>query len=253
MAGRVIRILFGFVIACLAAGLMLSLFFMSPGSFIGVGSEVVLERLGNAAVLALAAATVIAPFSAPLAIVAIAVAEWRRLRQPGYYLLVGLAIAAIGFIVQQSGEISGQPTIVNAYAGGAFVATGIAAGFAYWLFAGRRAGGGVRPVEIVTPVARSSSPSSGPGEVKAAYEKLKSAAARPAPSRSEVAKPEAGKPEPGKAAPAKVEAPKPSEPAKAEAVKPSEPAKPDSKPTTDGGESKPAASGPTTVPKVPRS
>jgi hypothetical protein len=47
----------------------------------------------------------------------------------------------IGFLTQHSAELPGQPSIMNNYGLTAFITSGFVAGLAYWLFAGRGAGG----------------------------------------------------------------------------------------------------------------
>jgi len=54
---------------------------------------------------------------------------------------IGILIAFAGFGVEYLNEVGGQPSIVNTYAARAFLAVGFLGGIAYWLVAGRRAGG----------------------------------------------------------------------------------------------------------------
>ena len=141
MLGQIFRVLFGFIAACLVAGLTLVLFVYTPAELIGVGADVMASRLAEAGVLALAAATQAAVFAAPFALVGAVGGEWRRIRSPAYYALVGLVIAALGFYVQYRSEAAGELSILNGYALSAFALTGILAGLAYWLCAGRGSGG----------------------------------------------------------------------------------------------------------------
>src|SRR5690606_38127684 len=64
-----------------------------------------------------------------------------RLRSWLYYASVGVIIALGGFSAEYLNEVPGEPSILNNYALAAFLAAGILGGLAYWLFAGRRAGG----------------------------------------------------------------------------------------------------------------
>ena len=134
------RILFGFIVASLAAGVAQVLFVITPAEIAALPAAAIPERLQQAGLLALFAATHSAVFSAPFALVAVIVAESQGLRSPIYYVLAGLATAIAGFFAQRTGEPTGE-TIVNNYAAQAFLATGFAGGLAYWLAAGRRAGG----------------------------------------------------------------------------------------------------------------
>lgn len=138
MIGRVFRIVIGFVLACLAAGFAMVLFVYTPGEF---AADMSSDRLAEAGILALAAATHTAIFSAPFALIGAAIAEWRSVASWTYYALIGVVIAAIGFLAQYSSESGGQATIVNSYALTAFIITGFVGGLIYWLFSGRYVGG----------------------------------------------------------------------------------------------------------------
>jgi drug/metabolite transporter (DMT)-like permease len=146
--------IFGFAAACLAAGLTLVLFIFTPPELIGPQSE----RLSEAGLLALAAATQIATFAALLALIGAGFGEWHRIGSWMYYVLVAVVIAAIGFLAQYWGEAQGQASIVNNYAATAFLLTGFVGGVVYWLFAGRFARGGDRRPEVVPPAAPKAAP-----------------------------------------------------------------------------------------------
>jgi hypothetical protein len=135
---RILRVLFGFLVACLAAGLTIVLFVYTPAEL--ATSDIGGDRWAEAGLLALAAATHSAIFAAPFALIAAVIAEWRAVRSWTYYALAGIVITAIGFLAQYSSEASGDISIFNNYATLAFLATGFAAGLAYWLVAGRWAG-----------------------------------------------------------------------------------------------------------------
>ena len=152
MIGSVLRVLFGFIVACLAAGLTMVLFVYTP-------AEIVAERAGDRAVeallLSLAAATQSAIFAAPFALIGAAFGEWQRIGSWLYYVTVAFVIACIGFLAQFWAEASAQPTIANRYAATAFAVTGAVSGLVYWLCAGRFAAGdaGVGKQEIIPPPA----------------------------------------------------------------------------------------------------
>ena len=147
MIGRILRMIFGFALACLAAGLTLVLFIFTPPELIGPQNE----RLSEAGLLSLAAATQIAMFSALLALIGAGFGEWQRIGSWMYYVLVAIVIASIGFLAQSWGEAQGAASIVNNYAATAFLLTGFVAGLVYWLFAGRFARGGDREPEVILP------------------------------------------------------------------------------------------------------
>jgi hypothetical protein len=136
-----LRVLFGFIVACLVAGLTTVAFVVTPADLATLPADAWSERLGNAGVLSLLAATHSAIFAFPFAIVAIVIGEWARVRSWIYYAIAGLAIALGGFAAVYLNEAAGQLSIVNEYALRAFLAVGILSGLAYWLVAGRRAGG----------------------------------------------------------------------------------------------------------------
>jgi len=136
-----LRVLFGFIIACLVAGLVTVAFVVTPVDIAGLPAEAQPERLGNAGVLSLLAATHSAIFAFPFAIIAIGIAEMSAIRSWLYYAFAGVAIALGGLAAEYANEVGGQPSILNGYAIAAYVTIGLAGGLAYWLVAGRRAGG----------------------------------------------------------------------------------------------------------------
>lgn len=136
-----IRVLLGLIVACLVAGAVTVSFVVTPGDIAALSGEARADRLATAGTLSLLAATHSAIFAAPFAIVAVIIGEWLSIRSWLYYVLVAIAIAMAGFGAEMLGEVEGQPTIVNDYAVRAFLAAGFFSGFAYWLVAGRRAGG----------------------------------------------------------------------------------------------------------------
>lgn len=135
------RVLTGFVLACLTAGLAQILFIMTPAQFVQLTAQGFQERASQAGVLTLLAATHAAIFSAAFTLIAGGIGESFRIRTPVYYIATGAIIAALGFTAQYASEVAGQPTIFNAYAMTAFAVSGLLAGFVYWLAAGRYAGG----------------------------------------------------------------------------------------------------------------
>lgn len=132
-----LRTIFGFVLACLAAGAVKVAFAVTPAE-LAVASP---ERLGQAAEWALLSATESAVFASPFAFIAIVLAEWFGVRSFAYHGLVGILIAAAGFAVLLSGQSQDTLDLANSYAIAAFLSTGLVAGIAYWLFSGRLSGG----------------------------------------------------------------------------------------------------------------
>ena len=153
MLGSMIRVLFGFVIACLAAGLTIVLFVTTPVELVNTPSNAFSDALTSNGLLALAAATHSAVFAAPFALIGAAIGEWRRLSHWTYYVLVGITIAALGFFAQYYSEGGTQASIVNNYALVAFLTMGFVGGMVYWLVAGQFAytDEGPRTPEIIKP------------------------------------------------------------------------------------------------------
>jgi hypothetical protein len=141
LLGTIIRVLFGFAVACLVAGVVTVAFVVTPADVAALPPDVRPERLGNAGVLSLLAATHSAIFAFPFALIAIGLGEWLRVRSWIYYSIAGILIAIGGFYAVSYFEVEGQPTIVNNYAIRAFFTVGFFGGLTYWLVAGRGAGG----------------------------------------------------------------------------------------------------------------
>lgn len=140
MIKTLLRVLTGFILACLTAGFVQVLFAMPPGALLSAPASVLTERAGQIGVLALLAATHAAIFSGAFALIAAGVGEWTGTRAVGYYLFAGVVIALLGFSAQFASEAPGAPTVLNNYALKAFLTSGFFAGLAYWLAAGHKAG-----------------------------------------------------------------------------------------------------------------
>ena len=174
MLGTIFRVLVGFAFACLVAGVATVAFVVTPGDVAALPPDVRPERLGNAGLLSLFAATHSAIFAFPFALIAIGVAEWLCVRSWIYYVVVGILIALGGFGAVSYFEVEGQPTIVNDYAMRAFLTVGVFGGLAYWLAAGRRAGG--RRGDRLAPAERTTEPESPETDAPTTSEKLAEAA-----------------------------------------------------------------------------
>lgn len=135
------RVLAGFALACLTAGLIQVLFARPPGALLGSPASVFAGRASELGVLVLLAATHAAIFAAAFGLIAAGIGEWTGTRTMAYYLFTGAVIAMLGFTAQYSSEAPGQATVLNNYALKAFLTSGFFAGLVYWLVAGRKAGG----------------------------------------------------------------------------------------------------------------
>jgi hypothetical protein len=137
------RIVFGWVLASLAAGLVTVLFV--DIDVLTTALDRLPKTLSETIDLALLAATHIAIFSAIFVLITALIAEWFSLRALSFYLAIGVAIALLGFSVQYASEVTGQATIFNNYAIKAFLTVGLIGGFVYWLGAGQFAGRSPEP------------------------------------------------------------------------------------------------------------
>lgn len=140
MFKMLVRVTIGFILACIAAGLVTVLFVTTPAEMVALPSEALPEKASQTLVWGLLAATHAAIFAAAFTLIAAGIGEWQKIRGLGFYLLAGLVIAALGFYAQYASEVAGQATIYNFYAMTAFATAGLMAGFVYWLSAGRYAG-----------------------------------------------------------------------------------------------------------------
>jgi len=131
MAGRIIRVVFGFLVASLVAGLVLVLFVNTPAELPDWPSE----RYAETGLWALAVGTQAAIFSAPFAFIGTLYAEWRRISSATYSVILGLLIAMVGFAAHYAGDNTGGD--ISTYALAAFIVTGIVGGLVYWYVSGR--------------------------------------------------------------------------------------------------------------------
>jgi len=128
-----LRILVGFVLACILAGYVQVLFAVTPVELVGARDD----RLDDVFYWGLLSATQIAVFAAPFALIAAILSEWMGLRSFAFHAIVGMAIAVAGFGLIHMNESAAEASIVNSYAMAAYLTSGFVGGFAYWLFSGR--------------------------------------------------------------------------------------------------------------------
>jgi hypothetical protein len=155
---RVLRVLVGFIVACLAAAAALVLFVYTPAELASLPSDMASDRVSEAARFALAVTPHIMLFAAVPALIGIVFAERNDIAGLSFYLLFGIAIAVLGFLTQHFSEAPGQPTILRNYALIAFLTTGAVAGFFYWLFSGRY----IAPPQPIAPPAEKPRPTAEP-------------------------------------------------------------------------------------------
>lgn len=134
------RVLFGFVLASLAAGLVTVLFVTTPVEVFTEPFERLPKTASETFDLALLAATHLGIFASVFVLIVALLSEVFSVRSLTFYLFAGVAIAMLGFTAQYQSEVAGQPTILNNYAIKAFLTIGFFGGFFYWLAAGQFAG-----------------------------------------------------------------------------------------------------------------
>jgi len=142
---RIIRVLFGFALACLAAAATLVLFVYTPAELASLPSGMGADRATEAGLFALVVTPHVAAFAALPALIGVFIAERRGISSLGYYAILGIAIAALGFLMQHVTETPGQTTILHNYALTAFLTAGLVGGLIYWLFSGRYVTGRINP------------------------------------------------------------------------------------------------------------
>ena len=136
--GLIFRVLLGYLVACLAAGLTTVLFAWTPSDLANMQGDL---ATNDKLALAMPVATLIALFSAPFALAAIAYGEWRKWRDWAYYSAAGMAIALFGYLAQYQSEAPSQTWSIAAsnYPLVAFLTSGFVGGLVYWMFSGRLA------------------------------------------------------------------------------------------------------------------
>lgn len=135
MIAAMLRTVFGFLLASLAAATTQVLFVITPVDLYQLSADDRLQQMGFAALIALSAATQSALFAAPFAIVAVLIGRLFDFRGWAFYVFAGLLIALAGFLAIYVGETGQGPTIANSYAIAAFAFSGIIAGYVFWLIA----------------------------------------------------------------------------------------------------------------------
>jgi hypothetical protein len=129
---RILRIVIGYALACIVAAATLVLFVYTPAELATMPA-----RFSEAAWFSLFVAPYLALFAAVPALVGIVLGELRGIATWGYHAVVGLIIAALGFLSQHFMEAPGEASILHNYALTAFLAAGLVGGLAYWLISGR--------------------------------------------------------------------------------------------------------------------
>ncbi len=134
MLRSALRVLVGFAVASLVAGATQVLFVVDPAGIFASR-----ESAAAAGLLTAMAATQAATFALPFAVIAVGVSELFALRGWLTFTIWGVLIALSAYATVVAGE-GGDVSLRTSYALWAFVASGAAAGFTYWLLAGRAAG-----------------------------------------------------------------------------------------------------------------
>lgn len=149
--GGLLRVVVGFVLACLAAGAVQVLFAVTPAELIDAGTD----YWSQGGLWVLESATILGIFALPFVVPSIILSEWLGVRSFAYHGFIGIAIAIGGFGAITMGESPDTPSIINSYAMAAFLTTGLVGGFIYWLFAGRFARRSRTPAPVAPPLTTS--------------------------------------------------------------------------------------------------
>ena len=131
-----LRIVFAFALACLAAGLVQVLFVKTPADLLALPIHDRAPFLESAGRLTLVAATQSAYFAAPFALIAVITSYALGIKNRWFYTLTGLAIAALALFALFRLEPDNTPTLLNSRAALAFGLSGLIGGWVYAYCAG---------------------------------------------------------------------------------------------------------------------
>jgi hypothetical protein len=137
MLARILRILIGFGLACVAAAMTFVLFVYAPGDLASLREELSADRLSEALYFALLSTPHVAMSAAFPALLAAAFAETRKVASWAFYAFAGIATAGAGLFVQHLTVT--RVNILQTYALVAFLTAGLVGGLVYWALSGRYA------------------------------------------------------------------------------------------------------------------
>jgi hypothetical protein len=140
MLWRVVRVVIGFALACMAAAAIFVLFAFAPGDWASLRADLEDgERLSKAGILALKSTPHVVVSAAIPALFAAIIAERRGVVGLAFYALAGIGTAAAGFLLQYLTEAPDPESIFQAYPLIAFLTAGFVGGLVYWATSGRYA------------------------------------------------------------------------------------------------------------------
>jgi hypothetical protein len=134
---RIVRVVLGFALACLAAAVTLVAFVYAPGNWAALGAELSGERLSEAGFFALVITPHVIVAAALPALLAAFYAETRKVAGWAFYGLAGIGVGLAGFLLQHLTEAPDLESIFQAYALIAFLTAGLIGGLVYWAASGR--------------------------------------------------------------------------------------------------------------------
>lgn len=181
MVSAFFRVLIGTALACLVAGAVQVLFALNPSELAVAGPD----RWQLAGWLALQSAAAVGLIVVPLAILIGTFCEIFAIKSFAFYIVTAIIVAIGGWAILFAGEVQGDPTLANSYAAATFLSTGFLAGIAYWLVAGRFAGGPLRRHRFRRP----RDPGTGSGSDETSRSRDLDAGRRIASAASSIAKP----------------------------------------------------------------
>ncbi len=134
MLTTVLRGLFGFLAACLVAGIIQAGFATAP-ELLAQPGQGFLDSLADAAKRTIVATIFSGLFAAPFVAVVVPVLAWQKMRSVRVDAAMGLTIAGAGQAVLYAFEAANQSSIANWYAAAAFGCAGLAGGLTFGLLA----------------------------------------------------------------------------------------------------------------------
>ncbi len=137
MLARILRILFGYALACMAAAVTLVLFVYAPADLTSLHEDLSGDRLSEALYFALLSTPHVAISAAVPALLAAVFAEQRKLASWWFYAFAGIATAAAGLLVHH--VTVPRVDVLQTYFLAAFLTAGVVGGSVYWALSGRYA------------------------------------------------------------------------------------------------------------------
>ena len=125
---KLLKVMAGFALACIVGALVQVLYVSTPVELAALPASELPTTAGTTLISVLKAATHIAIFSLAFAFIAAGIAHWLGVHSLGYWLVIGIGIAMLGFFAQYASEVPGKLSILNNYALQSFLTAGLFGG-----------------------------------------------------------------------------------------------------------------------------